>query len=129
METLDTLALKISELEKKLINDITNIKEATTLVLALVEKASCKAEVSTDKRFDAVNEFCNVLRDQQSTFLTKNESDFRFKSIELRVDTLVSIATEAKGKSSGITSVGAIIVVVVNILISLAMIVVVFVKS
>jgi hypothetical protein len=48
-------------------------EQAVAFALASAEKATLKADVSNEKRFDGVNEFRSQLKDQAGTFLTRNE--------------------------------------------------------
>jgi hypothetical protein len=50
-------------------------EQAVAVALANAEKATVKAEMAADKRFDAVNEFRQVLTDQTATFLPRTEYD------------------------------------------------------
>jgi hypothetical protein len=50
-------------------------EQAVTVALANAEKATAKAEMASDKRFDAVNEFRKALTDQTATFLPRAEYD------------------------------------------------------
>jgi purine nucleoside permease len=50
-------------------------EQAVAVALSNAEKATTKAEAAADKRFDAVNEFRQVLTDQTSTFLRRTEYD------------------------------------------------------
>lgn len=81
--------------------------------LAAAEKAVTKAEVAAEKRFDSVNEFRNALRDQQSTFADKSQTDFRLASIEKRLDSNT-------GRASGHSDVVAWIIAGLAILSSIA---------
>jgi hypothetical protein len=50
-------------------------EQAVAVALANAEKATIKAETAADKRFDAVNEFRQVLTDQTATFMPRSEYD------------------------------------------------------
>ncbi len=49
--------------------------KALSAALASTKEAIIKADTANDKRFEGVNEFRNQLKDQQLTFLTRNEYD------------------------------------------------------
>lgn len=59
-------------------------EKAITAAMAAAEKAVTKAEVAAEKRFDSVNEFRNAMKDQQSTFADKAQTDFRLAALEKR---------------------------------------------
>jgi hypothetical protein len=62
--------------------------DKTSLALTSSEKAVTKAEIATEKRFDAVNEFRGQLKDQASTFVPRAEADSRFKGIEEKIESI-----------------------------------------
>lgn len=62
--------------------------EKTTLALAASEKAVTKAEVATEKRFDAVNEFRGTLSDQAATLFPRAEAESRFNSFDEKIEDL-----------------------------------------
>lgn len=80
---------------------LTAAKEALTAAQASSEKAILKAEESNEKRFASVNEFRSTLADQQKTFVTKAECDYRFQSIDGKFDDLTSWARSTDLKFSG----------------------------
>ncbi len=61
---------------------LTAQKLAVEAALEAADHAVSKAEVSTDKRFESVNEFRATLADQQSTFMPRPEAMALLKSIE-----------------------------------------------
>ncbi len=63
-------------------------EQAVAVALSNAEKATTKAEAAADKRFDAVNEFRQVLTDQTSTFLPRTEYDAAHKALTDRLATL-----------------------------------------
>lgn len=67
---------------------LTAAKEALTAAQASSEKAILKAEEANEKRFASVNEFRSTLSDQQKTFATKAECEFRFLTIDKKFDDL-----------------------------------------
>ncbi len=76
-------------------------REALDAALAASERAIAKAEVSTEKRFESVNEFRNALTDQQKNFATNSEVYLRFAALEEKVNTAFTILNETKGRASG----------------------------
>jgi Flp pilus assembly protein TadB len=53
------------------------LRDADTLAiqnaLAVANQAREKADLAIEKRFESVNEFRNTLKDQQGTYITRNE--------------------------------------------------------
>lgn len=82
--TLDTL-------EKFLDSRIVAVEKNVTTAMAAADKAVTKAEVASEKRFDSVNEFRNAMKDQQSSFADKENTDLRLKAIENRLEQLSGI--------------------------------------
>jgi hypothetical protein len=60
-------------------------EQAVAVALANAEKATVKAEMAADKRFDAVNEFRQVLTDQTATFLPRTEYEASHSALSERV--------------------------------------------
>ena len=61
-------------------------KLAVDTALAAADRAVAKAEIATEKRFEAVNEFRAVLTSQQVTFVTHNEVNLMMRTLTEKVD-------------------------------------------
>ena len=85
-------------------------KEAAKSAMDAAKEASDKADKATEKRFDSVNEFRNALKDQQSTFADKEQTERRLNNLE------VMMASKA-GQQQGV---GFSAGVIVQLLISAA---------
>jgi hypothetical protein len=83
--TFETLRQFIDEREARNLERITAIKTAMEASIASAERAIQKAEVATEKRFEAVNEFRRILSDQGSSFLPKIEFDLQYKGVNDRI--------------------------------------------
>jgi ABC-type transporter Mla maintaining outer membrane lipid asymmetry permease subunit MlaE len=70
--------------------------------MAASDKAVSKADAATEKRFDSVNEFRNAMKDQQSTFADKTQTDFRLGAIERSIE-------KVGGVSLGVTISAAVL--------------------
>jgi len=62
--------------------------ERTNLALISSEKAVAKAEIATEKRFDAVNEFRGQLKDQAATLMPRAEVDTRFNALAEKIESI-----------------------------------------
>jgi hypothetical protein len=86
-------------------------EKAINAAMAAAEKAVTKAEVAAEKRFDSVNEFRSAMKDQQTTFADKTQTDFRLATLEKRLD-------EASGQWKGIVMLGGGVAGIVTILVA-----------
>ena len=132
--TLDTLeehlSYKIKESDVRTTERFALSREAVTAALnasekainaamAAAEKAVSKAEMAAEKRFDGVNEFRSAMKDQQSTFADRTQTDFRLNSIEAKLEKI-------GGKSEGVSMMTYIIVQIVLTLAGIGSIIAVF---
>ncbi len=83
--TIEVIHAIISERDRAYNQRFEAQEKAVTNALAAAEKAVTKAELAAEKRFDAVNEFRGQLKDQASNFVTRNEIDIRFRSLEEKI--------------------------------------------
>ncbi len=60
-------------------------EKAVSAALAAAKEATTKAETSSEKRFEAVNEFRSTLKDQQAMLVSRTEVDVRIKSLEDKI--------------------------------------------
>jgi tetrahydromethanopterin S-methyltransferase subunit G len=81
-----TLKALIDERESRNIERFAAMKTAVDAALESSERAVAKAEISTEKRFDAVNEFRATLADQSATLMPRAEYDVQHRSLIARLD-------------------------------------------
>ncbi len=103
------------------------VKERTDMALAASEKAVTKAEVATEKRFDAVNEFRGAMDDQAKSMVPRAEYLVHQAAVVERINNLAetvnTLSARLVGKTEGIGHVGTIIIgaaVAINTLVALA---------
>jgi hypothetical protein len=125
-ETVETLAIRISALEKQLALQITLVRENIQIALAASDKAVIKAEAANEKRFENVNEFRATLADQQNTLLPRTEYTVQHKALVDRITDLESITREYRGKFSGTTATVSVVAIIITMLISIAAVLVHF---
>jgi hypothetical protein len=99
--TFDTLYIHVMEISKA-------AKEGVNTAMAAAEKAGDKAEKANEKRFDAVNEFRSMVQDQQATFASKEQTEFRLTSIDEKFAALENRIAEGSGKLQGTIIIGGI---------------------
>jgi hypothetical protein len=89
-------------------------KERVDLALAASKEAVSKAEIATEKRFDAVNEFRGALSDQTNRLMPRAEYEVQHRALIDRIDLAAAALTRLEagiaGKGAGIGSVGSIFI-------------------
>lgn len=91
--------------------------KAVQATLLAAEKAVTKAEISSDKRFDAVNEFRAQLTDQTATFITRAEYEAQHAALQDRVSELTNRFNTNNGQFQGDQLTKANIYTVVTVII------------
>jgi len=125
LDTLETyLTNKIAGIETRLtdkidsssnftVTNLQQIKERTDMALTAADKAVTKAEIATEKRFDAVNEFRGAMDDQAKTMIPRAEYAISQNAMAERIAMisrdLNTLSSRLTGKSEGISMVGAIV--------------------
>lgn len=79
-------------------------EKAINAALSAAEKAVTKAEISTDKRFENVNEFRGALQDLQSKLATRAELTAMRDSLSERISDLMTRLDKIEGKSAGMNA-------------------------
>lgn len=80
----------IEERDARYAQRFTDMERALMAALTASEKAIIKAEMSTEKRFESVNEFRNTLSDQAAQFMTRNEAHALLQRVSDRVDDMTA---------------------------------------
>ncbi len=99
--TVEVIHAIINERERSNNQRFDAQEKAVASALAAAEKAVTKAELAAEKRFDAVNEFRGQLKDQASTFATRNEIDIRFRGIEEKIAAIERGRNRSDGSTEG----------------------------
>src|ERR1700756_5065383 len=76
-------------------------ENAVQIALDAAKEAVEKANISSDKRFDSVNEFRSQLTDQASTFIGRAEYTAQHKSLEDKVNALTDRINSRDGEAKG----------------------------
>lgn len=91
---------KLDNLEKSIDVRFQSVSTTTDSALAAADKATLKAEIATEKRFESVNEFRSTLSDQAAKFIIRSEFELvvnrleeDIKNLALAKAELVSIVT------------------------------------
>lgn len=112
-EKFSALTALSNERESRNVERFAAARENVAIAMTASEKAVGKAENAQEKRNEGLNEFRQAMLDQQKTFSPKSETDFRFLTLENRVQEITaSLATRLEkidqvlaanlGKSQGV---------------------------
>ncbi len=82
------------ELENRFKEGLDSQKDAVQTAMAAAEKAVTKAEASSEKRFESVNEFRAQLNDQVKTFMSRVETEQRMQVLTERLDISLAALSE-----------------------------------
>ena len=93
-------------------------EKAVVAALAAAKEAVTKAESAAEKRFDSVNEFRASLKDQQATFITRNEVDIRFKSLDDKITANNQQITQLVARAEGAAQLWGAITVVIGLIVA-----------
>ena len=99
---IDNLKMLIDANDKNYNQRFENVIQATKSALDAADRAVNKAEMASEKRFDAVNEFRATLSDQQRTLMPRNEAELMIKSINEKVDALNLTTIARQSEKQGI---------------------------
>ena len=91
------------------------VAASSAAAVASSKEAVTKADAATEKRFDAVNEFRNTLKDQQTLFIQRIEADQRFSQITERVASLQARLDKAEGSGSGASALWQYIIAAIGV--------------
>lgn len=92
----------INERDERYKQRFTDLETALRAALAASEKAIGKAEASTERRFDSVNEFRQTLSDQATTFMTRVEANALIARTTERIQDLTDRMNKSEGHGSGL---------------------------
>ena len=76
-------------------------EKAVGAALSAAKEAVIKAEGATEKRFEGVNEFRRALADQQTTFMTRKETDQQLSEMTRQLRELQMRLDKAEGVGTG----------------------------
>jgi len=103
--TVDTLkeyvAQRFEDNQKAIDAALVSQEKAVAAALAATKEAINKAEVSTEKRFESVNEFRAQLADQSSTLMPRQEYTVQHKALEGKLSDLTDRINISDGKAKG----------------------------
>ncbi len=125
-ETLQTLSVRITALEKQTAFQVNAVRDNIAVALAASEKAITKAEIAHERRFESVNEFRATLADQQATLLPRTEYSVQHKAITDRIEELERSSRYSTGKGAGLSVAISAGAVIITLLISAASVLVHF---
>ena len=104
---------------KPLEHEHITLKEFITEKFNALEKSTESARVSMEKRLDGMNEFRDTLKDQAAKFVTRDDLTIRLDSIGLDIQGLRESRAELAGKASQSSVIGAYVITIISILLSI----------
>ncbi len=107
--------------QKALADALVAVESKGTVALAAAKEAVTKAEDASNKRFEGVNEFRKQLGDQALTFMSKDEGNARFKSLEDKVLNVERRLDDARSEGAGANNLWGYIIGVIGLLLALGM--------
>jgi hypothetical protein len=125
---VDNLKTLIDANDKNYNQRFENVLQATQSALAASDRAVTKAEMASEKRFDAVNEFRATLADQQRSFIPRNEVEVITKGINDRMEKVENSIILQAGKGQGMSSLWGYIVGVVGVVIAIISLLIKFIE-
>lgn len=99
----------------------TDQDKAVQAALLAAKEAVIKAEVATEKRFEATNEFRGQLADQTATLLPRSEYDSNHKALEDKIDALTDRMNRNEGRGGGLNAAWGYLVGGIGIAIAIIM--------
>src|SRR5678809_79588 len=109
---LDGFREQLRERDRFYLEKFKSQDEKTNLAMSSSERATTKAEMAVEKRFESVNEFRKSLSDQTATFLSKSEAEPRFQSLAEKVENIRINQGASGGRQAGIASTIAAVVLI-----------------
>jgi len=100
-DRIEALLSLINEKDKNYDQRFSNVTSATKSALEASDRAITKAELASEKRFDAVNEFRSTLADQQRTLMPRTECEIMFRNLGERIEKLAQSDVMRAGQKSG----------------------------
>jgi hypothetical protein len=106
LESLRTyLDSKIDLLEERTKERFIAAKENINVALSASDRATTKAEDSSNKRFDSVNEFRASLADQSQRLLPRNEYSVQHQNLVEKIDIITNRISEIDKTINGIRAI------------------------
>ena len=107
--------MESSGLKELLLSKVDGLQQEIDRRFADAKEAIAKAEMNADKRFSSVNEFRQTLSDQQATLARKSEVELRFKSLDDKVDLLLTAQSRYAGRDNGIAISWSVVIALTSV--------------
>lgn len=115
----DYLEHRVISLEKQLIDKVTALDRQTEASRISLEKQTELTRHALEKRLEGMNEFREQLKQQASSFITKDEYDIRHKRVEDKIAILHDFQTKIETKASQTSMYVSVLISVISIAISI----------
>ena len=99
--------------------DGVSLKEHFESRIVALEKATTIAAINMEKRLDGMNEFRSQLKDQASTFISRNEYTVMMEKLQQDIKTLQISKANLEGKASQQSVLIAYLISIISLCIAL----------
>lgn len=107
---------QIIALDRRLTEQTTAQERANGIALAAAEKAVLKAEAASEKRFEGLNEFRQMLSDQAGTFIRRTEVEAIASSLSDAIARLERQDGNSVGRGAGADYAWRVILAIIGLL-------------
>lgn len=119
-ERINNLYILLGEKQLQINIRFDSLDQKVQAALSSSEKAITKAETSTEKRFESVNEFRSALSDQQILFSRKAEVEIRIKGLEDKINLITTLIQEKLASEKGVSYTVGVVAAIGAFIISIA---------
>jgi hypothetical protein len=116
VEELDKRLSGVIEARSQLVNTaIKSVEQSAQAALAASEKATTKAEASSEKRFEGTNEWRATVQDLIKDTVSRTEVDAKMLAVDKEMSGIVSRIDRIEAKGLGIQTGWGILVTVITL--------------
>lgn len=113
----------VAEMQRRYELEIAANRDALAAALHATEVAISKSENAVEKRFDAVNEFREQLRDQNSTMMPRTEAETFNHQTTDRINGILNRLNTDEGRRTGVSTSYTALITGIPVLVGIATVV------
>ena len=106
----DYVDTRVHDLRDRFDNRIEDLRSQISAALEASDKANVKADMATDKRFEAANAFKDAMQTQQRAFLPRSEYEQLHRALSARVDENTEVLAAIRAEKHGMGTLIAYII-------------------